>query len=65
MPKTAAYGNVRRKIQWAKVEPIVNPCPVCVGMGSEWKRRADGDFDRRYRWPLGPCPACNGTRVKL
>jgi hypothetical protein len=37
-------------------------CAVCEGSGSEWPRRKDGQWDRRYHWPIGPCPACSGRQ---
>lgn len=41
--------------------PPLGDCMPCSGSGSEWRKRADGQNDRRYRFPVGPCRHCAGS----
>ena len=52
-------------MRWEIEPPLANPCSACGGSGSEWKLRTDGQPDRRYFFPIGPCRRCNGTRQDL
>ncbi len=51
------------KAKWQIVVPDpAGLCEACGGSGSHWPKRADGKPDRRYHWPVGPCPSCDGRR---
>lgn len=46
---------------WKRVVPDPRGlCQACAGSGSDWPRRKDGQYDRRYTQPCGPCPECGG-----
>jgi hypothetical protein len=49
-------------LSWrVQVPGVQGLCSRCGGGGSEWgPRRKDGGYDRRYRWPTGPCERCGG-----
>jgi hypothetical protein len=50
--------TARIKPKWKLIVPGPNGlCECCGGTGSEWPRRMDGGYDRRYHWPIGPCTA--------
>lgn len=52
-----------RKFRFEVVPPNPNPCVRCNGTGNEWATRRDGQPDRRYVFPIGPCRECEGTGV--
>jgi hypothetical protein len=50
------------KYLWVILQPGPGGiCKACHGSCAEWVRRKDGQVDRRYRYPVGPCSVCNGT----
>lgn len=56
--------EVKARITFIRIPEPKDPCPECDGTGSEWKKTKSGAYDRRYRWPIGPCIACNGTKER-
>lgn len=56
---TQGKSPVYRFIRWEGPDEAL--CPSCKGGRSEWKKRKNGEYDRRYRWPIGPCLDCEGT----
>lgn len=57
----SALPSQAKTLSYKFVRLVGTACEACEGSGSEYPKRKDGRPDGRYRYPIGPCPACKGT----
>lgn len=59
------YIEPRTEPKYIAFDPLEGEgCPDCYNTGSQWARKKNGEYDKRYRHPVGPCPACKGKGVR-